>query len=99
MLQKTPLCFPCSELRDSVCRELRVPSISSAVKVIGGNIVIAFITYGSLGLFGYLAFLDKTEGNILQNYSADNIPIQIGICIYDGAPSFPACASPHLAIL
>jgi len=62
----------------SIYRELRVPSISSAVKVIGGNIVIAFITYGSLGLFGYLAFLDKTEGNILQNYSADNIPIQIG---------------------
>lgn len=58
--------------------ELKTPTLAKANQVIAGNIIIAFIVYGTLGLFGYLAFLDKTDGNILENYSPNNVPIQLG---------------------
>jgi amino acid permease len=46
--------------------------------VIMGNVSIAFLVYALLGIFGYLAFLDQTEGNILENYSYNNTSIQLG---------------------
>lgn len=58
--------------------ELKTPTLAKATQVIAGNIIIAFLVYGTLGLFGYLAFLEKTDGNILENYAPENIAIQLG---------------------
>lgn len=62
----------------SIYRELKTPTLAKATQVIAGNIIIAFLVYGTLGLFGYLAFLEKTDGNILENYAPENIAIQLG---------------------
>ncbi len=61
-----------------LCRELKNPSVRRINIVIASNVAIVFVVYLLIGLFGYLAFLDKTEGNILENYAYDDVPIQIG---------------------
>jgi hypothetical protein len=71
-------------------RELKAPSLAKATQVIAGNIIVAFVVYGTLGLFGYLAFLEKTDGNILENYSPENVPIQLGTM-----PLYGTHAPPH----
>jgi len=68
-------------LRD-LFSELKTPTLAKATQVIAGNIIIAFLVYGTLGLFGYLAFLEKTDGNILENYAPENIAIQLGTCTH-----------------
>jgi sodium-coupled neutral amino acid transporter 7/8 len=61
----------------SIYREMKRQTIWNADVVIAGNIGIAFVVYGLVGLFGYLGFLSGTAANILSNYSYDDIPIQI----------------------
>lgn len=62
----------------SIYTELSRPSRPRINAVILGDVTLAFLVYGAIGLFGYLHFFSGTDANILNNYSSNDIPVQLG---------------------
>ncbi|KAI8099947.1 transmembrane amino acid transporter protein-domain-containing protein [Halteromyces radiatus] len=56
---------------------LKQPSLNRFASVTHWSMGIAFLTCMVLGLSGFLAFTDKTAGNILNNFPSDNVFINI----------------------
>jgi len=62
----------------SISNELRNPTPQRIDTVILGNVLLAMLVYGMIGLCGYLTFLDETDDNVINNYDTYDIPIQVG---------------------
>ncbi|CAO3620053.1 unnamed protein product [Cunninghamella blakesleeana] len=69
--------FVCHHNSFLIFGSLKQPSLNRFAKVTHYSMAIAFITCVILGLSGYLAFTDKTAGNILNNFPSDNVFINI----------------------
>jgi len=52
----------------SISNELRNPTPQRIDTVILGNVLLAMLVYGMIGLCGYLTFLDETDDNVINNY-------------------------------
>ena len=62
----------------AIRRELRNPTLARTDQVIGGTNAIVFVLFLLVGMFGYLQFREKTDGNILNNYPISDIAMQTG---------------------
>lgn len=62
----------------SIAKELKDPTPQRVDTVIVGNVVLATLVYGIIGLCGYLTFLEHTADNVISNYDTYDIPIQLG---------------------
>lgn len=60
--------FTCQVNVFSVQMELERPTNSRMRRVTKYAIAVCFFIYLGMGVFGYLDFLDKTDGNILKNF-------------------------------
>ncbi|CAO3641915.1 unnamed protein product [Cunninghamella echinulata] len=69
--------FVCHHNSFLIFGSLKQPSLNRFAKVTHYSMTIAFITCVILGLSGYLAFTEKTAGNILNNFPSDNVFINI----------------------
>lgn len=54
----------------SIIKELKNPTPKRIDTIIMGNVVLAMLVYGSIGVFGYLTFLDATEDDVIKNYDS-----------------------------
>jgi amino acid permease len=52
----------------SITKELRNPTPQRVDTVIVGNVALATLVYGVIGICGYLTFLDDTKDNVINNY-------------------------------
>jgi amino acid permease len=52
----------------SITMELHNPTPQRVDTVIVGNVVLATLVYGVIGVCGYLTFLDDTKDNVINNY-------------------------------
>jgi sodium-coupled neutral amino acid transporter 11 len=64
--------FVCQHNSFLVYKSLKEPTIENWKFVAHFSITISFLISLTLGIFGYLAFKDKTNGDILTNFSSDN---------------------------
>lgn len=54
----------------SIAKELKNPTPQRVDTVIMGNVVLATLVYGTIGVCGYLTFLDATADNVINNYDS-----------------------------
>lgn len=54
----------------SIVKELKNPTPQRIDTVILGNVVLAMLVYGVIGIAGYLTFLDDTADNVISNYDS-----------------------------
>ena len=64
--------FVCQHNSFLVYKSLKEPNIENWKFVAHFSITISFLISLTLGIFGYLAFKDKTNGDILTNFSSEN---------------------------
>lgn len=57
--------------------EMRNPTMSRMRAVVHAAVLVSGLAYLIVGVFGYLTFLEETEGNIFNNYD-DDILVEIG---------------------
>ncbi|CDS12393.1 hypothetical protein LRAMOSA04587 [Lichtheimia ramosa] len=69
--------FVCHHNSFLIFGSLKQPSLNRFAIVTHWSMVIAFVTCFTLAVSGYLVFTDKTAGNILNNFPADNVLINI----------------------
>ncbi|CDS05219.1 hypothetical protein LRAMOSA07748 [Lichtheimia ramosa] len=69
--------FVCHHNSFMIFGSLRQPSMNRFAKVAHYSMALSFVTCTVLALSGYLSFTDKTAGNILNNFPADNTLINV----------------------
>ncbi|CDH56557.1 amino acid transporter [Lichtheimia corymbifera JMRC:FSU:9682] len=69
--------FVCHHNSFLIFGSLKQPSLNRFAMVTHWSMVIAFVTCFILAVSGYVVFTDKTAGNILNNFPADNVLINI----------------------
>ncbi|KAI9599031.1 AAAP amino acid permease [Syncephalis fuscata] len=69
--------FVCHHNTFVILNALKRPSLNRFSVVTHLSMVVSLITCLIMAISGYLAFTDKTEGNVLNNFSNDNVIINI----------------------
>jgi amino acid permease len=69
--------FVCQHNSFLVFRSLREPTQKTWTKVAHGSLIVSFSICCTFGLAGYLNFLDKTKGNVLDNFSDTDKTISV----------------------
>lgn len=54
----------------SITKELQNPTPQRVDLVIMGNVMLATLVYGTIGICGYLTFLENTADNVINNYNS-----------------------------